>query len=297
MRATKYIAFITPGPDFSCHIFFSMIMVFTLIYNRTFTAFSIQIIDFIPIHWFFYIGSTIWSDKGIKGLIPNDINPDGTLQNIDFRRDKLLVYTSQWGNKSVIFALTLNGYTWANSEAFHYVADFTKLPDVSVASFAYVKRKNKWFIANANNDFAWTEFNDQFCPVLNLVAENNKITTFDPKSPFIAVDYNDITYIVETYIKGTSWVIVYSNGRIEQGGRITTSGAVGAKELKVLGVTFIRPYTNENTINVGAIPNSPVFTTTLSSLSTTNVNFGFKNTNTNNSDSALTSVQWWASGY
>lgn len=38
-----------------------------------------------------YIGNTIWYDKGLKTLIPNGRNSDGTLNNIEFITDKLLL--------------------------------------------------------------------------------------------------------------------------------------------------------------------------------------------------------------
>lgn len=40
-----------------------------------------------------YIGSTVWVDKGVKGLIPNGRNEDGTLNNIEFTTDKILMQT------------------------------------------------------------------------------------------------------------------------------------------------------------------------------------------------------------
>ena len=40
-----------------------------------------------------YIGSTIWVDKGVKGLIPNGRNEDGSLKNIEFTTDKISTFT------------------------------------------------------------------------------------------------------------------------------------------------------------------------------------------------------------
>lgn len=52
---------------------------------------------------FGYIGSTIWADKGIKGLIPNGRNEDGTLKNTEFTTDKVMTssYTAT-DRKSVV---------------------------------------------------------------------------------------------------------------------------------------------------------------------------------------------------
>lgn len=40
-----------------------------------------------------YMGSTIWVDKGVKGLIPNGRNPDGTLNNIEWEQSSICVRT------------------------------------------------------------------------------------------------------------------------------------------------------------------------------------------------------------
>jgi hypothetical protein len=40
-----------------------------------------------------YIGSTVWVDKGVKGLIPNGRNEDGTLRNIEWVNNKILTHT------------------------------------------------------------------------------------------------------------------------------------------------------------------------------------------------------------
>jgi len=39
-----------------------------------------------------YIGSTLWIDKGVKGLIPNGRNENGSLKNIEFITSNVLTY-------------------------------------------------------------------------------------------------------------------------------------------------------------------------------------------------------------
>ena len=50
-----------------------------------------------------YIGSTVWVDKGVKGLIPNGRNEDGSLNNEEVTTDKLYIYTYTWVTTSRIF--------------------------------------------------------------------------------------------------------------------------------------------------------------------------------------------------
>ena len=57
-----------------------------------------------------YIGSTVWVDKGVKGLIPNGRNEDGTLKNIEFTLPNILV-SSLTGSTRDMVAIIYNGGT------------------------------------------------------------------------------------------------------------------------------------------------------------------------------------------
>ncbi len=52
-----------------------------------------------------YIGAITWADKGIKGLIPNGRNADGTLKNDEFTTETLITY-------AVAASLGLAGYRY-----------------------------------------------------------------------------------------------------------------------------------------------------------------------------------------
>ena len=104
-------------------------------------------------------------------------------------------------------------------------------------------------------------------------------------------------WIVQNYLSGSSWYRVWSDGWIEQGGSISTSGAVAAKDVKTLVVTLLKNFTNATSIYAQAIPNAATYTSALTGRSTATLSFTFKNTNTNNSDSGLTTAYWYACGY
>ena len=57
-----------------------------------------------------YIGSTVWVDRGVKGLIPNGRNEDGTLKNIEFTLPNILV-SSLTGSTRDMVAIIYNGGT------------------------------------------------------------------------------------------------------------------------------------------------------------------------------------------
>lgn len=69
-----------------------------------------------------YIGSTIWVDKGVKGLIPNGRNEDGTLKNVEFTVDNLATRTFEntLTSSNVIIAVHYNRITLNNANIIRY---------------------------------------------------------------------------------------------------------------------------------------------------------------------------------
>ena len=59
-----------------------------------------------------YIGSTVWVDKGVKGLIPNGRNEDGSLKNVEWLNEGILVrtWTGSVTKMSLIFDLIGTDY-------------------------------------------------------------------------------------------------------------------------------------------------------------------------------------------
>lgn len=157
-----------------------------------------------------YIGSTVWIDKGIKGLIPNGRNEDGTLNNIEVTTTELSINnTSTWQK-----------YCGINSLGDPYFAD---------NSYYYNEEDN----INIQNNLPWA-----VCVVANIDIADGKITNFEPKLPFRAVDYNDFEktpHIIETYKNGTSWYRVWSDGWKEQGGYLSGTS-----------VTFLKQFNDAN---------------------------------------------------
>lgn len=169
-----------------------------------------------------YIGSTVWVDKGVKGLIPNGRNADGSLKNIEVTSDKLYLrtYTTGINNTNVNFIFQPNN---------------TERPIGYVLSSRLV---SNWEGINYIKDVNGTIYQGFMYATGDVT--NGVITSFNPKQPFRAVDYNDIAglkaYIVDTYQNGTSWYRVWSDGWIEQGGYTTNSGFV----------TLLQPFSNTN---------------------------------------------------
>lgn len=115
---------------------------------------------------FGYIGSTVFVTKGVKALIPNGRNDDGSLRNIEFITN--IVHTEQiYANQVRTFGLDKNG-------KLHRNIDYILTDD----NYNHVNTKD----GNVCFDV----------PVINVVADSSaNIISFNPKLPFRAVDYSD----------------------------------------------------------------------------------------------------------
>ena len=150
-----------------------------------------------------YFGSTIWVDKGVKGLIPNGRTEDGALNNIEFETSKVLtreIHTNlSSANKFVLF----NGeiHSWA------------------VKNYTYDTDKNlfHWFSPDAYYSI---------CELGSFYGDNGVISNFQPKQPFRAVDHSDKQEVI-------SWSMPdYSAGIAKVSGTQYTAEVDGWLEIR-----------------------------------------------------------------
>ena len=117
---------------------------------------------------FGYIGSTVFALPGVKGLIPNGRNADGSLKNIEKTLDKVILYDyGPEGYTGSVEYIIRNDSTISNSGVgFHVSYDGYLIDDYNGAikySFVFARGYRT----------------------------SGKITSFTPKTTFHAVDYND----------------------------------------------------------------------------------------------------------
>lgn len=118
---------------------------------------------------FGYIGSTVFALPGVKGLIPNGRNVDGSLKSIEFEIDKILTINESANNSYepqmllLDSALNIQGATAIRTISYNEVDNYTTYNDI----------------------------NQSWIPIITFVYNNNKITSFTPKTVFHALDYND----------------------------------------------------------------------------------------------------------
>lgn len=118
---------------------------------------------------FGYIGSTVWVDKGIKGLIPNGRNEDGTLNNIEFVTNAVHTQTFTASNTVIdnSYWIISSGELGGFNANIKYHGDINKV------------------LYDVDNTIRL------YCEIGRCSLDKGIITSFQAKQPFQALDYND----------------------------------------------------------------------------------------------------------
>jgi hypothetical protein len=139
-----------------------------------------------------YIGSTVWVDKGVKGLIPNGRNEDGTLRNIEYANNKIVISTFTGGYADTFWLrLSPTGTLPNRSTQIRYnIKSLSNAPTPTVGKWysVYVEDENMFYYSN--NGGAYYKDLAMDLGVYSASADN-KITSLKPKQPFRAIDYSD----------------------------------------------------------------------------------------------------------
>ena len=125
---------------------------------------------------FGYIGSTIWCDKDVKGLIPHGRNEDGTLKNIEFTTQKIRTYTNTDGVSGEYYIqVSETGIGRANKSFWkHYAQE------------------------NLNKGDDGAELGRALVGSMTLT--NDVISNFQSELPFRAVDYADYKPAIDSKV-------------------------------------------------------------------------------------------------
>lgn len=156
-----------------------------------------------------YFGSTVWVDKGVKGLIPNGRNEDGTLNNIEYTTDKIYMRT---------FTDTVN------------LTQETLVFTPFNPEFSYFRGTPRGFEITQDG-FIYSPYRDEILKgfvALSASSTNGKITNFTPKLPFRAIDYSDkqdiIAWNLPDYSSGIQFT--YTTASTEQSYTIPNDGVI-----------------------------------------------------------------------
>ena len=124
---------------------------------------------------FGYIGSHVWIDKGVKGLIPNGKNPDGTLNNIEYTVPNITFLDCSHGDFS-----NIGFYIDSQNRLEHnHLVIQEEISNYSTCK-TYVPSKNQIF---------YTDYSIcKECYFAEGTILDKKITSFKPYAPFQLID-------------------------------------------------------------------------------------------------------------
>lgn len=185
---------------------------------------------------FGYIGSTVFALPGVKGLIPNGRNADGSLKNIEWKAASVITFT--------------HGNPFAGIFYFGVFDNLQALATYEKKVTYYNQDKNIVVDTYQEPDvdrYGWSLWG-------TLTQESTgRITSFTPKTAFHAVDYSDyarkadndlsnvasnIDYIVESGGDDSKWYKKYKSGWIHQGGAAVVASSVPQ------AITLLKPMAN-----------------------------------------------------
>lgn len=180
-----------------------------------------------------YIGSTIWVDKGIKVLIPDGRNEDGTLKNIEYEQPKIVTRTFTTGSQSTSLT-TININKNSKLDVSYRYIKSTEEPTTPNTNW-YNPTEN---VTKARGAVEQSWVKNYNVPIADLSwAADSRVTGIKIYKPFQAADANDIkAYITDTYVNGTSGYRVWSDGYCEQWGTAQNNQEI----------TLLKPYTDAN---------------------------------------------------
>lgn len=143
---------------------------------------------------FGYIGSTVFILPGVKGLISDGWNADGTYNNMVSQLKSVYTHTFTDTNSTRALCLmfsNVGGYASGGMEE----VDILPTSPVSMRRY-YLKSKNEWFW---EQNGVWTV--DHLVKVADIVTESGVIKSLKPQLPFRAVDQNDFNKLDEEAVK------------------------------------------------------------------------------------------------
>lgn len=143
---------------------------------------------------FGYIGSTVFALPGVKGLIPNGRNADGSLKNKEITISSLRIYNVAERNRTdvCIFMSETDILVWGRSGG--NVTSFSTRPQTARITYtrAYIEDENVWIHCYDTTTWQQRDSTDNITELFSVDTDANKICGIHSmKSTFHALDYND----------------------------------------------------------------------------------------------------------
>jgi microcystin-dependent protein len=182
------------------------------------------------------MGSTIWVDKGVKCLIPNGRNEDGTLKNIEYITDSVRIVQQTASNSNLrrLFMGVGNLLACFNSNYFEGKDGEQPTTTATAYRYYYAYDTNIVYVSPANTT-TWTRIDA--CDIAKFTCSTTAVLTLSPKTTFRAVDYNDLTDLLPT-----GAVISSASSTSPKGFLLANGSAVSrttyAKLFSAIGTTY-----------------------------------------------------------
>lgn len=142
---------------------------------------------------FGYIGSTVFALPGVKGLIPNGRNADGTLRNIEYTTQNVLLYTfgQNWSERPVVFSISKEENEVRLRPSYYFFEQSTT-PSIITAS-QWLNTESNLLYQTYSDAVSWSNafLRQAFICGSFFVTSEAKVSNFNYKTAFRAVDYND----------------------------------------------------------------------------------------------------------
>lgn len=187
---------------------------------------------------FGFIGSVLFALPGVTGLLPNGRNEDGTLNNVKYTVDTVILREFSWditGSGQYLALRYVDGMKLGSSATNRPFYQQEETPPTEAYSYWYKPSENCSY-ATFESDTSWTKV--PFVIVGKIAGDaTGKISSLTTKTTVKLIDENDVhnaEAVVETYSNGNNWYRIWSDGWCEQGG-ISTG---------VADIQLLKPFSN-----------------------------------------------------
>lgn len=204
-----------------------------------------------------YSGTTLTVKSGLKVLISNGRNSDGTLNNIEYtlNTDKMLTLSNaNDGNYGL--EIDSNGNIGYNTfSSYNYIESYSDLPTPKTGKLYlyYVNDKNNWYISN--DGASYTVYQNlilgKFTITSGVITSLTPYQTVDllKKSDYMpctkapttlsSASFTTPDVVIENYQNGTEFYRKWSSGLIVQGGAVTVASGT---TFKTTTITFLKAF-------------------------------------------------------
>ncbi|MCM1010663.1 MAG: H-type lectin domain-containing protein [Fusobacterium sp.] len=145
-----------------------------------------------------YIGNTFWLDKGVKALMPNGLNSDGTYNNREYIANELLINTfantSTWTrNRQPI--ILYQGALSTNVSSNRYYEAYSD-PDPKSSYVTWLNLSNNTMYHAEATGGEYSKIVACFLGYANM--QLGKITSFTPRQVVKLADVNEVNRLIQT---------------------------------------------------------------------------------------------------